>query len=156
MNKEEMLTKKDWLAIHKLEDEIALSRYDIEFHKLPDKEQGKISELAEKTYFKRRNDKMKLEKGKRKPSAFNRCVGNTLLDATYKNKKQWQGVFKKAVKKCRSNPAPVSNLIKGDDLYGFQVQGTIRAKNKDKAEAMLHDTLAMHKNIEGLSQIIIR
>lgn len=99
---------------------------------------------------------MKLKKGKRKPSAFNRCVGNTLLAATYEDKKQWQGEFRKAIKKCRSNPAPVSNPVKGDGLYAFQVQGTIRAKNKDKAEAMLHDTLAMHKNIEGLSQMIIR
>jgi len=39
---------------------------------------------------------------KRKPSAFNRCVGNTLLDATYKNKKQWQNEFRKAVKKCKT------------------------------------------------------
>jgi len=39
---------------------------------------------------------------KRKPSAFNRCVGRALKAATYKNRKQWQGVFKKAVKKCKS------------------------------------------------------
>ena len=47
---------------------------------------------------------MKLKKGNHKPSAFNRCVGNTLLDTTYKNKKQWQNEFKKAVKHCKSNP----------------------------------------------------
>ena len=39
---------------------------------------------------------------KRKPSAFNRCVGKALKKATYKNKKQWQNVFKKAAKKCSS------------------------------------------------------
>ena len=38
---------------------------------------------------------------KRKPSAFNRCVGKTLKAATYKNKTQWKNEFKKAVKKCK-------------------------------------------------------
>ena len=47
---------------------------------------------------------MKLKKGKHKPSAFNRCVGNTLLATTYKNKKQWQSEFGKAVKKCKVIP----------------------------------------------------
>lgn len=41
---------------------------------------------------------------KRKSSAFNRCIGNTLLAATYKNKKQWQGEFEKAAKKCNVIP----------------------------------------------------
>jgi len=39
---------------------------------------------------------------KRKPSAFNRCVGRALKKATYKGKRQWQGEFKKAVRKCKA------------------------------------------------------
>ena len=39
---------------------------------------------------------------KRKPSAFNRCVGRALKAATYKNKRQWQGEFRKAVRKCKA------------------------------------------------------
>ena len=39
---------------------------------------------------------------KRKPSAFNRCIGKTLKAATYKNKTQWKGEFRKAVRKCKT------------------------------------------------------
>lgn len=53
-HEEEMLTEEDHLAIHKLEDKIALSRYDIKFHKLPDVEQKKVSKWAEESYFEQR------------------------------------------------------------------------------------------------------
>jgi len=42
----------------------------------------------------------KSRRGKRKPTAFNKCVGRVLQAATYKGKKQWQGEFRKAVRKC--------------------------------------------------------
>ena len=55
---------------------------------------------------KRKQAKKKITVGnyrvKRKPSAFNRCVGRALRAATYKNKSQWKREFKKAVKKCKA------------------------------------------------------
>lgn len=45
--------------------------------------------------------KINPKRTKRKPSAFNKCVGKTLNAATYEDKKQWQNEFKKAVRKCK-------------------------------------------------------
>jgi len=41
-----------------------------------------------------------------------------------------------------------------ETLFGFQIQGTIRAKDKEAAESFLYNVLV--NKVEGLAQLLIR
>ena len=102
----------EWWAVKKFDDGELVAFESITTQPFIDRGEFEdlVSDIVDATkeeckkldYRKTTSKKMKLKKGKRKPSAFNRCVGRSLKKATYRSKTQWKNEFRKAVRKCKT------------------------------------------------------